>query len=141
MFGTLQEKTWRTTWLFTLRAALHCCCRVLYAIDFLMGFMFAANLILQLHTPVRVSAMFYQVLVRNGPGIAHLYRTKVRRQTATVTKDWRAAHRRSLPTQLTTLAAAAGGHLWTSIQSCQDTPSYANNCPDPTCKHCVELLE
>lgn len=52
--------------------------RVLFVIDGVLGAFFFVNLMIQLHSPVRVSANFYQLLVQYGMGVFRVYRTKVR---------------------------------------------------------------
>jgi hypothetical protein len=54
------------------------CCRALFAVDAVFGAFFFANLLLQLHIPVRVSASFYQLLLHNGWGVFKVYRRQVR---------------------------------------------------------------
>jgi hypothetical protein len=54
--------------------------RALFAIDAVFGAFFFANLLLQLHIPVRVSASFYQLLLHNGWGVFKVYRRQVRTQ-------------------------------------------------------------
>lgn len=50
---------------------------MLFVVDVVTGFFFAANMLHALHVPARVCAGYYQLLVSNGWGVATLYRTKV----------------------------------------------------------------